>query len=57
MHYPESSPGFIFTDSKFSIDFTPNYNDIVAAKGGCRYDDYQEIRFPLRLQHADPAVL
>ena len=39
------------------IDFTLNYNDIVAVKGGCRYDDHQTIRFSLRLQHADPAVL
>ena len=44
MHCPEAPPGFIFTFSKISIDFTPNYNDIVAVEGGYRYDDHQRIR-------------
>ena len=57
MHYPETPPGFIFTFSKISIDFTPNYNDIVAVEGGYRYDDHQRIRYSMWLQHADLAVL
>ena len=54
---PEFSLGFIFTFSKISIDFTPNYNDIVAVEGGQRYDDHQRIRYFMWLQHADLAVL
>ena len=42
---------------KIVLDFTPNYNDIFAVEGGCRYDDHQRIRFPLRLQHTNFAVL
>ncbi len=40
---PEQSPGF-FIFLKLPIDFTPNYNDIVAVEGGYRYDDHQRIR-------------
>lgn len=43
--------------TRHPIDFIPNYNDTVVVKGDYRYDDYQRIRYSMRLQCADLAIL